>query len=72
MKHTTDDHNVQKDLKVKTLCSNVFWNSVQLLAFQLDAYDLQGDQLPSNRSLLVDDTVPPSGVTRYSVATELR
>jgi hypothetical protein len=27
MKHTTDDHNVQKDLEVKTLCSNVFYNS---------------------------------------------
>jgi hypothetical protein len=51
---------------------NVFENSVQLSALQLDAYDLQGDQFPSNRSLLVDDTVPPSGVARYSVATELR
>lgn len=50
----------------------MFAYSVQLLALQLDAYDLQGDQLPSNRSLLVDNTAPPSGVARYSVATELR
>ena len=40
---------------------NVFLYGVQLLALQLDAYDSQGDQFPSNRSLLFDNTDPTVG-----------
>lgn len=53
MKHTNHGMTYENTNSVLRSLTSVFYNSVQMLAFQRNRYSLQGDQILSNRSLLI-------------------